>query len=480
MSQYTTIAAKTQLPPSPDMRLAVDSRGTTRLRSIAKFTRSEPQALACSPPVASAFTETESTNFYICKRPVRTAPADPIMAVSLGAVAGSTGVTLFRVTQPESPLLVFGFAPSKFQSSISSQTDKISSLVFQQSPNSSKSLYLAAAKGASAFVWDASGQSLRPLKGRLQLDGATTVDSDTTIKSLAWKPESDWIAAVTSSSACLWDMREQSFSALFKPSLRFGLSQRSAIFSPNIQIAWSETYECAIMDAAGRLRVFDIRQTERGRTNSAALYSFRAFQHAGFGASYFPSEARNGNAWMTWGLDYQDDDATVRIWTADNAAKDQSALKTEDYWYMDGAPDPFRRLERLQEQENMAAHLLVQCTVPGLSCARTSLWAMKDSFLTVAAGESESREGWRADLWKVCRTEESQNHNLQHYLSFSGSQDMRSLGLPTSASDASPCAAELAISVGRSSSTSNEAMQSGLMLCCLGDSGYFTTHVSHL
>ena len=471
MSEWTAIAARTQLPPSPEVKaVAADAdhdsaQDHSRLRSLAKYSSSfKPQALACSLPVSSSYADVEHASRGLTSPNSRAATSpNPSQAASLGAVAGQQGIALFRVTRPESPLLVFSASNTQ-------DADIVSSLSFQQSGAASDSFYLAAAKGASALVWDASGHSPNPLRQRLRVDSGNIAESR--IKSLNWKPNSDFLAATTASTACLWDLRVDS--AVVKPSLRFGVNRgRSGIvMSPNVQIACSDANECAVMDAAGRLRVFDIRKTERARGNANALYSVAAFLHAGIGVSYFPTSLRNTATWLTWGLDRASNDASVRIWTSSDASSEH-VRESEEYWFMEGALNPNQSIEGSLGTKHLGCQLVGQCTTSKLACARVCLAPMKDSFVTIGFNGENMQQGWRAEVWKLMKSNEGPKEVLHSMLSFTGGNEARALGL-TDTSLGALCAAELALADTNPSGGNG----SELLLCSLSESGFITTHVS--
>jgi hypothetical protein len=520
MSQWAALAANTQLPPSPEIKSQLledpftNQQEPSRLRSIAKYDSFQPQALACSPPVAASYSDTEIAAPYAARsrnigaRSSECAPYPSSASVSLGALAGAQGVAVFRVNRPHIPLFMLSQVVSSTSLSYATVTTTdssstsfhntnvnqiVSSLAFQQS-TFANTFFLAAARGSSALIWDVSGHSLSPLRGRLCVDSGTMHDREhSRIRSLIWKPESEWLAATTAYMACLWDVREppSSSSNMFKPSLRFGVTRKSrgtgsAAVAPNVQVACSNKDECAVMDASGQLRVFDMRQTERVRANSGALYSANAFQHAGVGVSYLPSESRNSATWLTWGLDYATSkEAAVRIWTSSDASNEGNRETTDEYWYMNGSPDPDRSLDgSLASAGQLGCRMLAQCRTRNLACVRVCPeLAMKDSFVTVGFDGGNLQSGWYADLWQLQKSvDEGTKSSLQNTLSIRGGKEEKALeAMVNGARLGALCGAELAMAAQHTAHQAKSSAGEGspeLLLCCLSDGGFVTTHVS--
>lgn len=149
------------LPRAPPDSLSLDAETHNRLRSVARYTTFQPQAIACSTPLQNA------------KR-------EPRYVSSVGAVAGPNGIALFRVSRPQTPLVVLNHASSK-----KGTAGTVSSLSFQPQTTDSP-LLLAAARGCGVLVWDASGHSLTPLVSRLAMHPTTLSPSDR-ITSICWK-----------------------------------------------------------------------------------------------------------------------------------------------------------------------------------------------------------------------------------------------------------------------------------------------------
>jgi hypothetical protein len=494
MNQSTKIAANTNLPPAPSSLESLNSstepvdlsprrplyNDRSRLRSIAKYTAFQPQALACSSPIASSYADSAAS-------PVQkhSQAFDHFSAVSLGAVAGPHGIALFRVTRPHCPLLILSHASN---SSTEGNGGSVSSLTF-----ASSSLYLAAARGSSALVYDISGHSLSPLWGRVGVDNhASTKNTiDTKITSLAWQPSpAPWLAATTASTVCLWDLREQSRSASFKPSLRFGVARNSATGSsapppPNVQVACSDKGECAVLDASGRLRVFDTRMTDR-RGATSPLCAVLAFSYAGIGLAYMPNSSENASTWATWGLDNPLSDAIVRIWTAGDTALEHNIATCDDYWYMDGGITSSATDAMSLHSQTLGCKLIGQCRSRNLACARVCPSPIEDSILTVGLDLTGSEQkGWKADLWKVpkpCnKADVVKDQELQHVMSFRDETEAATRAIGKDFQFGSLCGAELALTSEEISSNSQEkkggTADRGLLLCCLTNGGCITTYV---
>jgi len=503
---------------------------------------------------------------------------DNAAVASLGAVAGAQGVAVFRMSKPHEPLLMLNHAtynnykknnnPQNLnsKSSLSAVTPKVNSgggrpvtaLAFQ--PDVKSSFYLAAARGSGVLVWDVSGHQLSPLVGRLAMDNMISSASaggdflsshdNLVVTSLSWKLSAHrdgvpLLATTTRFSACIWDLRSPLSSA--KPNIRFGVFNSSSsgggttsrrlhgnnnaasAASPYVQIACSRSHECATMDAAGVVRVFDIRVTGETRYAINGVAAFNAFAHAGVGISYLPMTAGDGErsssdtAWVTWGLDSPDSYAVVKVWSSfSETSTERNNIKsdvisagnangaTEDYWFMDGSPSRLSGTVppyRLIAQRSPPYHL---------ACPRVCPDPIENSIITIGMLEypdnatadrntlynAQRNEGWRAELWKIrppTTTELEANDGtfgMEKISSFDGGAGNDAyIGtvLGKNARIGQIQAAELAItSYNRKGRPINkpdtERTQDGaivpddigLALCCLTDEGFVTTHVSYI
>lgn len=511
----TSIASQVRLPPSPELRgISIPTNhhdeGNSRLQSIARYESFHPQALACSPPLqeATSYESGSDPNFLPAfgshaarRRPTTNNTQHPSQSshrttttnTSLGAISGSDGVALFRISKPHVPLMILSHAATN--STTTGTSAAVTSLAF--SPAASRSsLYLASARGSGVLVWDVSGHSLSPLQGRL---GVEHSPDSSAITSLTWTGET-WLAATTAASACLWDLRQKPAANSFRPSLRFGVasspSSSTTMTTPYRQIACSDRDECAILDAAGTMRIFDTRMTDRvTRMSTGCLYQFDACAHAGVGLSFLPLTSRSEHCWVTWGLDAPNADAVVKVWMSgggggapdESSSRDGGAASTpDDYWYLDTSPDrPKSHKSFPSSKDSIGYRLVGQCTTRNLACARVCPAPVEDSIVTVGLNPKESNAGWRADLWKLKFNELNddgffEESKLERIVTFQGDSDtdtsLRSI-VGSNPRLRSLRASELAIS--SYSGLSVESNECGLLLCCLTENGYVTTHVSN-
>ena len=244
MASPANISSQTRLPPSPELRgvtassfnderagcvhnkqsldnhhYPLVSSPARRLCSVACYASFHPEALACSPTLNSTHQSSAGPG-ATSSNETTTAEQASLLFSSLGAVAGTDGVAIFRVSQPHVPLLLLSHDAGA-AATTTTRASITTSLRF------SNSLQLASARGSGVLVWDVSGHSLSPLQGRLQgLDPASDNNNNSNlITSLTWKPtdlaDESWLAATTATSAGIWDLR--SSSAAVRPSLRFGV-----------------------------------------------------------------------------------------------------------------------------------------------------------------------------------------------------------------------------------------------------------------
>ena len=526
-SPFQTGAAQTQLPPSPEFKAAelspnsnnfmpsflLENSGSfvareeplipqRRLRSVARYQAFHPQALACSNVVTSAYSDSSpsSGNLNFNKN-VSSNEQGPS---SLGAVAGPQGVALFRLSKPHVPLMILSHATN-------ASAGLFSSLSF--SDQEDRNLYLGAARGSGVLVWDASGHSSSPLLGRLGVDSAIPAanlssDASARITSIAWKKgtTSPLLAATTSNTLSIWDIRSAP-SGSFRPNLRFGstakvtapTSSSSASATSFVQVACSsDSEECATIDSSGIVRIYDIRMTDRVRAVAGAATSmFPSFDTAGIGIAYFGLQQSSGNAtttsWLTWGIDNLSS-PVVKIWSprpisssipvgeeagAPSSGSAGSGPKTSKEGFNRQQPTP----------SSSEYHILAKCSRPNLSCARVCPAPIENHFM-VMGQNSREQGGWWSELYKLGSS--SQDYNIpsnagvEKVLGFTGgsaSADNNAIGsiLGNNADIGDLQAVELAFSSTNfvesiQDSENDEHKDIELLVCCLSDSGIFTTH----
>lgn len=399
---FPTIASKTGSVS------ARESASISRLQSIARYHRFRPSVLACSPPISNVSAGTPLGQSATTS-PSGAAPpavAQDGIFTSLGALAGPKGVAIFRVTAPESPLLILShkyrltntFSPNKSESGIAS-------MAFQT--NSTYSLYLAAARGNGLLVWDVSGHSLNPLMARMGIGGLADTQADHgRVVSIDWHgPGDPCLLGLTPSSAYLWDLRDHSSAGassanvFSKPSLRFGGSQGPGLMSSYIQLASSsDSGECALLDAQGTVRVFDLRMVTNKNNHSKTLFEARVHDYAGIGIRHVPSSVSPQTRWVTWGMDSVMGNPVVRMWQQQESdslnynQRTDSALETT--------------ITQTDSWKDVAGwNLIFERESPNLACTRVCP-SLEDAVFIVSQKQTtddaamEGRSAcWTVDLW---------------------------------------------------------------------------------
>jgi hypothetical protein len=473
-------ASLTQLPPSPEISsLAHEAPpnfslggaapitiedSVSRLRSAANYKAFHPQAIACSPPTFLS----DGKSFH--------QPGEEFS--SLGAIAGDNGIVLFRTSRPDAPLLVLSHSSMSSSRAGNNQTGGIQNLAFE--PVLVDSVLLAASRGNGLLIWDASGHSLSPLMGRLAVE-STESSHDAEIRSIAWKHEGahSTVATSTTNYTAIWDLRVSLGAKTSKPSLRFGAVQNT---SPLIQVACSHKGECATMDSAGFIRVYDLRMT--GRKKPSVLTSFSSFHFAGVGLTSFRTSA-DESYWMATGLDAPKADAVVKVWSigaSTDTADDAIETDSDTYWHMDGSADrsPIGGSTRIS---SATASQVAQFTMPYLACARVCPAPFENSVVTVGLAKNGG-SGFRAELWKLNVGEDddasdnTDTFGVERIVSFT-EDGASNLGITSGAG--SLRGAELALSQApiplARGPKDKEDEDWELLLCCMSQEGLVTTSV---
>ena len=463
---------QTQLPPSPELNSVpnssqvqgfsldggpnISSSPVRRLRSVARYQSFYPQVLACS----SILSTYEDRGSVISKGGSATSLS------CLGAVAGSQGVALFRLSKPHVPLLILRHATN------TSSTNSISSLAFEPKQSATDTLYLAATRGSGVLIWDASGHSPNPLVGRVSMDlPIPSGFDDPRLTSMAWKPSptSSTLVTVAPSSLCVWDLRIPS-----KPSTKFGPT-RKASANPFVQVACSSSDEVAAIDMAGVVQVYDIRMNTT--RNQSFVSSFAAHETAGVGIACFgPSR------WLSWGLDAPMTSAVIKIWDKRDAIA------------MSGEEIPPKTAVSPSDYS-----LVAQCIRPNLACARVCPLPVENKFMAIGhlptheppADNPEISEGWWAELYKLQDEAEDtfaadhrfsiRTFGVEKEATFHGGEatcnDDKTILVSALGSRTRLGALQAAeVSLASTGELSDES-DVDLILCCLSDSGVVSTHV---
>lgn len=511
----------TRLPPSPETTFLIPPGGAlpkhlslhddaavvdgitpngSRLRSISRYGKFHPQAIACSTPLVTHYTNEQDSE---AKKTPGDGNKDESQqehhrsGTSVAAIAGPQGVALFQVSRPHTPLVVLSHASSR-----NSAASSVSALSFQ--PHTKDSLLLAAARGNGILIWDASGHCLSPLLGRLSME--PTLSTSDRITSLSWKDstEQSLLATTNETNACLWDLRTALRANSSRPSVRLGASRKvgrgGSVVDCLVQIAVSSKNEVATLDATGMVHVFDVRMTDRSPKNVGEVSGFSSFHHAGIGLESLPTTCNEGTRWVTWGLDAPQSDAIVKVWSdgavASSGRNDGDA---ESYWYMDSSPTSSPKTstamsEASSKSAQMQYRQIAEFSTPYLACARVCPDPFENKIVTV--GMIPGRHAgiittaWQAETWQLKKTMDDNSVDGNHR----GVDKIASFGILNDSETASMVGTNTATGQLRGAELALEPSQAlfgrqkggkgyegdgvDLLLCCLSDNGYVTTHVS--
>jgi hypothetical protein len=294
--------------------------------------------------------------------------------------------------------------------------------------------------------------------------------------------------------ACLWDLRTALRANSSRPSLRLGSTRKvdtnGVVTDPLVQIAASDRDQVATLNASGIVQLFDVRMTDcSSQGNVGELSSFSACDHVGIGLEFLPSKSED-TCWVTWGLDSPQSGAIVKVWS-DGIESEPSSSDADTYWFIDGSPNnspspsacfPTKSIVERQYQQ------VAEFSTPYLACARVSPEPFENQIVTVGmvpGKGAKDANGWHAEVWKLNDSKNGQTYGT-HYgaekiAAFSVLHDDQSASMiGTNTALGSLRGAELALDTGRCENTCDEKDDAEMLLCCLSDNGYVTTHVSPL
>lgn len=464
----TTLASRTRLPPSPELNALTGNAAATPTGDPQPLFALAAHTSSSSSPPQQQVPRLRSVARYASYRPQTLATSNllPSLHTSLGAVAGSHGVAIFRVSEPQTPLALLhhstaapvGATAVGNRHGIGTTTttrasSRCDNLCFQPD---SHSCLLAGSRGSAVLIWDG---ALAPSA----LTDRCEAPAGETLSSLTWR-SSHVLVASTPSTACLWDVRQANRS---KPTLRFGSTATaneaggsgagglSNGHHPYVQIATNESHQVALMDAGGFLRVWDWRYLEGGGAgagasfNSKVVETIEAFHSVGVGLAALSSASSTLSSWVVWGYEQVNEGAVAKVLAPKSlltgattiASEDLTQASTDDILVGDS---PYVELGLLQ--------------TPDLACVR-----VQDEHVVTLGVRPKT---WQADVWKVNAT------SVDPVVSFQSSRNFGTV-----------CAADLALStfsrmIEEGSPGNFAERTSGLLLVNLTEDGYVTTHVS--
>jgi len=319
------------------------------------------------------------------------------------------------------------------------------------------------------------------------------------ITSLCWlSAHSPTLVTTSARSASIWDLRCPSISRL-RPSTRYELGAGSIDGGfVSCAVAGDGSHEVAILDGSGIVRIYDTRmgglnpQSKGQYTNSDhPLHAFYAHE-SGVGISRLPLSTEGRRGWLTWGFDSYDAEGSVKVWREGRQGPDDSSdilIDSDDYW--NPRPEVAAAIDAaLDASGNDSRHFELTATFGSssgdLSAARVVPHPYGNAVVTIG---TEEDGGWKADYWTLS---ESPNTSDEDFMitgsvfgaklegSFEGGSkcnDALRQVLGGSSSLGYLIQADLAVGPPSVQADHGQSDYSELLLCCLGSSGYLTTHV---
>ena len=265
-------------------------------------------------------------------------------------------------------------------------------------------------------------------------------------------------------------------------------------------VAGDGSHEVAILDGGGVVRIYDTRMgglhrpTKGQHTHSdRPLHAFYAHESSGVGISRLPLTNEGRRGWLTWGFDSYDSDGAVKVWREGHRGPDDSSeivIDSDDYW--SPRPEVAAAIDAAVDASAYdSRHFELTATfgssTGGLCAARVVPHPYGDAVVTIGAGEDG---GWQADYWTLSESQNTSDEDLmitggvfgaKLAGSFEGgnkSNDALKQVLGGSSDLGYLIQADLAVGAPSvQADHQNTGVDSELLLCCLGSSGYLTTHV---
>ena len=564
-----------QPPPQPhqqikqkEIKMTTKRHHHQRLQMIASYEKFHPQVIACSDQIPQLLLSSSRNNSgkqqqhttndtskqqqsrisSSSKTTTDTVATASTTTTSLGAIAGSDGIIVFRWDEPHIPMLVLSYNSNNNNSntnlvtttttnatSNSSRMGGITSLAFSpshrhidqtttrtKSSTFSSSIYLAAVRGSSILIWDVTGHTIQPLVSRLGMSpsGTSSVGLSSTITSMTWitipnnsSTTNLHIAATTASMAGIWDLGSLSSgpsssginsnynSPTQRPYVRFADASKYQEHSPYIQIVCCNSTsingsQCAILSMSGMVRIYNLHVTTTANAITIAMdhpiHQLEACHSAGIGLSYIALRKNSTchNGWVTWGFDASNTDPIVKVWMDYSNVAVTKPIKGNDDDDSRPYPPDYR--------------LIGQCTTPNLACTRVCPFPINNTIVTVSfndINEGVNSLNWRSDVWRlefndnnatdgtaeliICDSNDNSDNDvdygltadstLEHIIMFNGPSDEDNLESALVGIELLPLrAAELNLI---QSSDKLQNSKNELILCCLTENGFLTTHV---
>ena len=441
-----------------------------RLLTTANYKQFQPKALACQQILPSC-----SSN------------SDDSSSSSLGAIFSSDGIVLFPTHAPYETVSILPY--QSCPQSLSSSGCHLSFSTFKSQHK------LASTHTNSVLIWDTTGQSLQPLLNRLDYNKDSIAKcSHSSFIALDWNKHDDSILTTLANTISVWDTRTNT---RLRPSSTYVSNSNASILS--ISSSYIE-HEFACIDSCGVVRIYDDRinqfsksKREINEYTSDQLLQFQAHQAGGLGiesiqVDHDENSANIHNCYISWGIEKAQNPfrKSIKIWEklSNETTRNSEGFHHDPYWSMGNATGGTNEMKDNLKKEWLSENYpsTYQCSstliVDNLSNVRACPKPFHRGILTVSSKNDSSKEtsSWQIDLWSLSHGENLVIDNIASY-GYNEKVPKNFLGRDLIGSElAFDSPPKHMGKITNLSSPVRDDCEVDLIVCCLDDQGFITTH----
>lgn len=454
------------------------------IQTKANYKQFHPKALACQQILPLSGSNSNSAN-------ASTGTATSL----LGAIFSNDGIVLFPTHAPYETVAILSHQSCPQYSSSAG-----SFLSFSKQTSQHK---LASTHTNSVLIWDTTGQSLQPLVNRLQYNAdhfgkQFGEHPQSSFISLDWNKHDETIVTSLSNTVSVWDIRTNT---RLRPSSTYTSCGNATILS--VSTSHIE-HEFACIDSCGVVRIYDARINHFNKSSSNSsdqIVHLQAHQAGGFGIESIQMDSKQDSSnilhrYLTWGIESVENplNKSIKIWELNPSETTTSdgGFHPDAYWNMGSVISSAKDQNDKNNAEN--AHVdnpvtygcCATLTIENLSNLRVCPEPFEGGLLTVSSNDQRNDDAtsWQINLWSLPDTRTA--FEIENIASYCYNEKVSSNLMGSEFANANLIATELTLGSSSNSehrsdfATSSSSAQAGctveLVVCCLDDEGFVTTH----